>query len=145
YAVGDSGVFMLSSNSALNWQIEGTRAGTRNLYGVYARDGKVWTVGHNGFIQHRPIDPPAGPILGFSTGLLDFGNLPVGAVSQRTAWIYNRGTDTLEISNIQGNDLFSVSESSLSILPGEQKLLRVYFHPKGVSDTTPGNPTRVIV
>jgi photosystem II stability/assembly factor-like uncharacterized protein len=136
---------MLSSNSALSWQIEGTRAGTRNLYGVYARDGKVWTVGHNGFIQHRPIEPPAGPILGFSTGLLDFGNIPVGAVIQRTASIYNRGTDTLEISNIQGNDLFSVSETSLSILPGEQKLLRVYFHPKEISDTDPGNPTRVIV
>ena len=145
YAVGDDGVFLLSSNAALSWQIEGTRAGTGDLFGVYARDGKVWTVGQNGFIQHRPIDPPAGPILGFSTGLLEFGNLPLGATSQRTAWVYNRGTDTLEISSIQGNNLFSVAQTSMSIPPGEQRLLRVYFHPQAATDTDLGNPTRVIV
>lgn len=144
YAVGDDGVFLLSRDGGQSWQMEGSTAANRDLFGVMVNQGKVWAAGQGGFIQHRPLESPAGPHLVFSTGLLDFGNVPIGGTRRKSVTIHNRGTDSLVIDGISGGDLFSVNQTAMTIEPGGRRRLDVYFHPAAVTDTEPGQPTRVI-
>jgi photosystem II stability/assembly factor-like uncharacterized protein len=146
YAVGDSGVFLKSSDSGQTWEVEGTAATTQNLFGVgVSEDGqKVWTAGQGGFLQHRPVEPPAGPIFSTFPQLLDFGTVALGSTKKLTAVIRNPGTDDLVLSSIQGNDLFTPGQSSMTVPPGGERLLSVLFHPTEATDTDPHQPTRVI-
>jgi photosystem II stability/assembly factor-like uncharacterized protein len=146
WIVGQQGLVLRSDNAGLAWQSEGTTAANNNLFGVDVIDGQVWTAGNGGHIQHRPVNPPAGPILTFSTAFLDFGTVPVGSSKRRTISLHNRGTDRLDISNITSAGAVSVGQTSLSIEPGAARLLPVTVHPLEAPafDPPPGQPTGVI-
>jgi hypothetical protein len=114
WIVGQQGLVLRSDNAGVTWQSEGTTAANNNLFGVDIIDGQVWTAGNGGHIQHRPVDPPAGPILTFSTAFVDFGTVPVGATKRRTITLHNRGTDRLDISNITPASAASASAKPVS-------------------------------
>ena len=145
YISGSAGTFMKSANAGSSWEIEGTLAANKTLYGVNVYESAVWTVGQGGFIQHRPIEAPEGPVFNLSQGMLDFGTIGVGSTKRMQVTVHNRGNDTLEISSITGDgSLFTPSPSSMTIPPGGQGVVSVVFHPASATDTEPNNPTRVI-
>jgi photosystem II stability/assembly factor-like uncharacterized protein len=147
WIVGQQGLLLRSDDAGLTWQSEESTAANRNLFGVDLVENQVWTAGNGGHIQHRPIDPPAGPLLTFSTAFVDFGTVPLGSTKRRTVTLHNRGTDRLDISNITASGPgMSVAQSSLSIEPGGFRSLPITSYATEIQafDPPPGQPNGVV-
>ena len=138
WATGESGTVLRSDDAGLTWINESLQVGT-SLYAVEDSGGAVWTGGRLGEIHHRPVNPPAHPLLTMETGRIDFESHAVGAQVFRQITLYNAGPDTLDLSSISisGDPVFTVQPTSFANLePGVATLLRVFYSPAVFGDHT---------
>jgi len=68
------------------------------------------------------------PALDLSHEMLDFGIVQVNVPETIELTIYNIGTETLEVTNIQSSSsYFEISATEFSIIPGTNKILEITF------------------
>ena len=121
-----SGDYISSSLEYSKWYIQGPYAPTGML--INENDGMVSdiTVRDAGQL----IRPVFGPRSSWSVipGDLVFGEVPIGTTSVKSITVINTGDSTIEIG-VDANSPFSMSEYSLTIIPGESKTIEVSFTP----------------
>ncbi len=121
-----SGEYISSSLEYSKWYIQGPYAPTGML--INENDGMVSdiTVRDAGQL----IRPVFGPRSSWSVipGDLVFGEVPIGTTSVKSITVINTGDSTIEIG-VDANSPFSMSEYSLTIIPGESKTIEVSFTP----------------
>ena len=121
-----SGEYISSSLEYSKWYIQGPYAPTGML--INESDGLVSdiTVRDAGQL----IRPVFGPRSSWSVipGDLVFGEVPIGTTSIKSITVTNTGDSTIKIG-VEANSPFSMSEYSLTIIPGDSKTIEVSFSP----------------
>jgi Zn-dependent metalloprotease len=70
------------------------------------------------------------PLISLSDTCFDFGDVMLNGTHDDTLLIFNTGCDTLKVSNMNVSaGGFSISTTSLSILPGDSGIVIITFHP----------------
>lgn len=118
-----------TTDEGLTWEY----AGFDNVYvrGLVAHNDKMYAYTSRG-IHTLSKAPFKQPKIQISHKYIDFGKQKPGTSIDTVIIIQNTGEDTLRITNISSNSIFSPSRNKLTIAPGKSEELLITFSPLSV-------------
>ena len=119
-----------TTDGGLTWNVEYDGPGDSHFFDIeFTENGTGFASLSDGRILRK--SPHAVLVLDITPANVDFGNVVVGKQETEKVVVYNRGNDTLRVSQIvTPSNIFSVDTSSFTVAPADSQVVRVMFAPE---------------